>query len=120
MVLIFLGNGDGTFEPPTNLLVLDGVNAVMVGDFNHDGVADLAVNYAQENAVSILLGNGDGTLSAPPRPCEHPSNLHEADRIDDHVWTGNSHGKFVLGGSPQNHDGLWWSRAALPPCIGTL
>ena len=34
----------------------------MVGDFNGDGIPDLAV---EAGGVSILLGNGDGTFQAP-------------------------------------------------------
>lgn len=33
-----------------------------VGDFNRDGVLDLAAVNAGSNNVSVLLGNGDGTF----------------------------------------------------------
>src|SRR5207245_6840851 len=39
--------------------------SVAVGDFNHDGVQDLAVANAGSNTVSVLLGNGDGTFRPP-------------------------------------------------------
>ena len=35
-----------------------------VGDFNGDGVPDLAVANSSSNNVSVLLGNGDGTFQA--------------------------------------------------------
>ena len=35
-----------------------------MGDFNGDGVQDLAVANQLANNVSILLGNGDGTFQA--------------------------------------------------------
>jgi hypothetical protein len=37
---------------------------VVVGDFNDDGVPDLAVANTGSNNVSILIGNGDGTFKA--------------------------------------------------------
>ena len=39
--------------------------AVAVGDFNGDGLLDLAVANRGSNDVSILLGQGDGTFQAP-------------------------------------------------------
>src|SRR5215831_15948926 len=38
--------------------------SVAVGDFNGDGVQDLAVANGNSNNVSVLLGNGDGTFQA--------------------------------------------------------
>lgn len=36
-----------------------------IGDFNRDGILDVAIANAGTNHVSILLGNGDGTFDAP-------------------------------------------------------
>jgi large repetitive protein len=68
-VIILLGNGDGTFQPPQSY---DSgafkATSVAVGDFNGDGHIDLAVTHVTANGtqsspvVSILLGKGDGTL----------------------------------------------------------
>src|SRR6516225_6414802 len=38
--------------------------SVAVGDFNGDGILDLAVANEGSNNVSVLLGNGDGTFQA--------------------------------------------------------
>jgi hypothetical protein len=38
--------------------------SVVVGDFNRDGRADLAVANILDNTVSILTGNGDGSFGA--------------------------------------------------------
>ncbi len=38
-----------------------------MGDFNGDGVLDLAVSVQYSNAISVLLGLGDGTLAAEHR-----------------------------------------------------
>ena len=38
----------------------------MIGDFNGDGNADVAVaNSFGQTTVSVLYGNGDGTFAAP-------------------------------------------------------
>ena len=65
-VTILLGNGDGTFTPAANNPVSVGSepSSVEVGDFNGDGIADLAVtNYGGES-LTILLGSGNGTFSS--------------------------------------------------------
>ncbi len=93
IVLVFLGNGDGTFGPPnapsniplyTSYTVGNTPAFVVAADFNGDGVADLAVansgapstatdgSAVSGNSVSILLGNpnpnqltvGNGTFAA--------------------------------------------------------
>ena len=40
--------------------------AVAVGDFNGDGIADVAVADNASHSVVILLGHGDGTFTAEP------------------------------------------------------
>jgi streptogramin lyase len=61
-VLVLLGNGDGTFQPPVSYAVGNGPGAIVSGDFNDDGRTDLAVVNHGSNNVSVLLGNGDGTF----------------------------------------------------------
>jgi hypothetical protein len=39
-----------------------GPRSIAVGDFNGDGVQDLAVANEGSNNVSVLLGKGDGTF----------------------------------------------------------
>jgi len=70
-VLIFLGNGDGTFKKVAASAAAGTFpQGIAVGDFNGDGIADLAVaNYTNPGTVTILLGKGDGTFTAaPPAP----------------------------------------------------
>jgi hypothetical protein len=62
-IQVFLGNGDGTFGPPTAYDVDEAAGPLAVGDFNNDDNADLAVLGA--GFVSVLLGNGDGTFQTP-------------------------------------------------------
>ncbi|MFI5098094.1 MAG: FG-GAP-like repeat-containing protein, partial [Candidatus Acidiferrales bacterium] len=61
-VAVFLGNGDGTFQPGNDYPTSPGPIAVATGDFNDDGKPDLAVVSYGSATVSILLGNGDGTF----------------------------------------------------------
>lgn len=68
---LLLGNGDGTFQSPTEFATGSAIaTALAVADFNADGKQDLAVvngnslNINGSNTVSILLGNGDGTFQA--------------------------------------------------------
>src|SRR5215472_1459362 len=59
---IFLGNGDGTFQPGVNYAVQSVPDSVIVRDFNGDGNLDVVVRNNGSNSVSILMGNGDGTF----------------------------------------------------------
>ncbi|MEO5988648.1 MAG: FG-GAP-like repeat-containing protein [Candidatus Eisenbacteria bacterium] len=62
---IFLGNGiagkgDGTFQPSVGYPVGATPNHLASGDFNADGITDLAVANSASGSVSVLLGNGTG------------------------------------------------------------
>src|SRR5205814_6119385 len=61
---VLLGNGDGTFGAPSTYGVGGSSSAVAVGDFNGDGIPDLAVSNYSSNNVSVLLGNGSGGFGA--------------------------------------------------------
>ena len=60
---IFLGNGDGTFQPATTIALNTRVWDLAVGDFNGDHKPDIAATTGI--STSILLGNGDGAFQAP-------------------------------------------------------
>jgi hypothetical protein len=60
---VLLGNGDGTFQTAVSYAAGAVPSSVTVGDFNGDGILDLAVaNDTVVGNVSVLLGNGDGTF----------------------------------------------------------
>jgi len=50
-VSVLLGNGDGSFQGPRNFVAGDGPWSVAVGDFNGDGLQDLAVAKRYSNNV---------------------------------------------------------------------
>jgi hypothetical protein len=67
---VLLGNGDGTFQPAHTFAAGVFPDSVVVGDFNGDGIPDLAVadggdQQGNGQGVSLLLDNGDGTFQAP-------------------------------------------------------
>jgi hypothetical protein len=66
---VLLGNGNGTFQPPVKYI--EGGIGVAPGDFNGDGVADLAVTLTGLTNwpnVWLLPGHGDGAFGAPHYP----------------------------------------------------
>jgi len=62
-IAVFLGNGDGTFQPAVNT-TLTPLGNMTLGDFNRDGKLDLAASVGS-TGTDILLGNGDGTFQTP-------------------------------------------------------
>jgi hypothetical protein len=71
-VSVLMGRGDGTFRS-AKVYASGGYNTdfVTIGDFNQDGIPDLALasqcsdSTCAHGGVSILLGNGDGTFQTP-------------------------------------------------------
>jgi hypothetical protein len=61
-VIILLGNGDGTFQPPVAYYAIRWVKCLTTGDLNRDGNADIALTGG--GTISVLLGNGNGTFQA--------------------------------------------------------
>ncbi|WP_414756090.1 DUF4347 domain-containing protein, partial [Anabaena sp. CCY 9910] len=53
-----------SFDPATNFAVGSNPRSVTVGDFNDDGLQDLAVTKQSSNNVRVLLGQGNGSFGA--------------------------------------------------------
>jgi protein involved in polysaccharide export with SLBB domain len=120
---IFLGNGDGTFQsalvsPATG----DEPAGIAVGDFNQDGIPDLAIPNKGSDTVTVLLGNGDGTFTATavsPATGQQPFEITVGDFNGDGMpglAVGNEGGlvTILLG----NGDGTF-TAAPVSPTIGT-
>ena len=67
-VSVFLGQGNGTFDPGPSTPLLHSAGSLIASDLDLDGDSDLVTTNAccgQPNAVAILLGNGDGSFATP-------------------------------------------------------
>jgi hypothetical protein len=70
---VFLGNGDGTFQPAVGYDTGAYPRVTAVADLNGNGIPDLVVGNIgswndhppEAGSVAVLLGNGDGTFQAP-------------------------------------------------------
>jgi hypothetical protein len=128
-VTILLGKGDGTFEPgPAGPATGTRALFIATGDFNGDGVLDLAVSNINQisetdatGSIEIFLGKGDGTFSATakivPTGIPYPfSTLWVGDLNGDGladlvlsepltVFLSNGDGTFTAAASPATSGG---------------
>jgi hypothetical protein len=105
-VILGSGSGDGTFQAPRRVTVDKSPRAVAVGDFNGDGISDLATaNLSPDPAhgsVSVLLGQSDGTFTvAPPVPVDSgPISITagdlNGDGLTDLVTTNTASGNLSI------------------------
>ena len=117
---VLLGNGDGTFTPAggSPFAVGSSPQGLAVGDFNGDGIADLAIAATSSNQVTVLLGNGTGGFTAAsgsPIAVNYAAAVAVADFNGDGkadiavadaqdnvvaVFLGNGQGGFSSAGNP--------------------
>ncbi|MBB6146569.1 hypothetical protein HNQ77_004548 [Silvibacterium bohemicum] len=62
-ILLYAGNGDGTFAAPVLLSSVGGALAGTYADVNNDGVPDLI--FTGYSGLSVALGTGGGSFAAP-------------------------------------------------------
>lgn len=106
---VFLGNGDGSFtEKGSAFGPSSETGAFILGDFNNDGIPDVAAidasSYAPNNTITIFLGNGDGTFTvagSSPAIGYNPTAIATADVNGD----GNADLIVVQQGSSTSSGG---------------
>ena len=66
-VSVQLGNGDGTFQAATNILIASGFGPAEnhLVSLRGNGTLDLIVASFNTNQIAVLLGNGNGTFQSP-------------------------------------------------------
>ncbi|HLL72348.1 MAG TPA: FG-GAP-like repeat-containing protein, partial [Pyrinomonadaceae bacterium] len=107
-VAVLLGNGNGTLQSPVRYsAATDFIAQITAGDYNGDGIVDLAATSSFSGGrISILLGNGDGTFQPRKDASSSGSNrLLSADldfdgRLDVVTLQGSGTGLLgILGGN---------------------
>jgi hypothetical protein len=127
-ISVLLGRGDGTFASAHSFKVGAAnsfPSALVAGDFNGDGIEDLAAANLVTDDVSVLLGQGDGTFARGSTVAMigrdfYPDSLAASDvngdgRLDlvaksaqggDSVLLGRGDGTFASAGSLMGQGGL--------------
>jgi hypothetical protein len=85
-ILVFLGEGDGSFEEGVPVVIEDEgfANTIAVGDFEGDGSSDFAVTRFDTENTEIFTSNDDGTFTSrgsygSPCGCGGPWGLAATD-----------------------------------------
>lgn len=108
-VSVLLGNGDGSFQPGRDYDQSSVLSGIAVGDFNGDGILDLAVANFSSGTVDLLIGNGDGTFQQPATtPLPGANSIAAADltgngKLDLVVAQGDAEAADVL---PKDGNGI--------------
>lgn len=132
-VTVFLGNGNGTFNPGMSQNFPAGTSGapfkVFAGDFNRDSRLDLLVRTQDTSGPSVLfqfLGNGDGTFQPGRLLFDTIGELYVADVSNDasldliatdagglqgspriSVYRGQPDGSFALSQTYTPYTGIW-------------
>jgi len=88
LVMIFLGNGDGTFRASDSYAVAVDPLYATTASLRHNGILDLVVGDLASDNVYVMLGNGDGTFQ--------PAVAYPATGAPENVGTGHFTGSGNL------------------------
>jgi hypothetical protein len=94
-VSVLQGNGDGTLDPPTNLLTGHATFWVRAADLNGDGHQDIASPDNGAGVLDVWLGKGDGTFASAQTVATGPNPL--STDIGDFDWDGKPDASVVNG-----------------------
>jgi hypothetical protein len=127
-VRVYLGHGDGTFGAAHTFAAGSAPNAVVLGDFNADGISDLAV--VSGGGLRVLLGIGDGTFRSSHISYvagSGPVSVAVEDFIGDgwpdlaaangSVLFNDTNWPAAPGGGSSHHAGR---RGMIPPALGDV
>lgn len=112
---VFIGNGDGTFQPrvdfPTGLSPFS--FRIANGDFNTDGIPDIAVTSVGllADSVAVMIGQGDGSFALGTflRPGTQQSSIVTADFDQDRKLDLAISGAGLVSIALGNGDGTFGS-----------
>jgi uncharacterized protein (TIGR03437 family) len=107
-VVIWLGNGDGTFQRGPSVTTEEpgwGYSAT-VADFNRDGRPDVMLQDFGD--LLVFLGHGDGTFDPPVRPSDHAWTLSVADFNGDGIPDLATEDRILLGDGDGNFTCSVW------------
>jgi FG-GAP-like repeat len=110
-ITVLLGNGDGTFQTPSEVNVGTGPCSMAVVDLNRDGIKDVAIGGGNTE-LSVLIGVGNGTFVRQPvvtlvaggDPFSASNDVGVGDLNRDSILDlvvplGNGHGNAILIGN---------------------
>jgi hypothetical protein len=123
-IYLYYGNGDGTFQPPIQSSTNGADSNAVVGDFNGDGILDLAVSeaYGCCSFTRIYLGSAGGTFTEvadnnpPPSEPIGVGDFNHDGKLDLEILEYDYEGDTSLGIALGNGDGTFSDNTA---AVGT-